>query len=405
MSKLGTVVKFEIMRTIKKRAFWFAALLLPALLVGAIVMSSLSVSSSDQLDVADLETGDKKIGILDDSKLLDNNEISQIEDWEVIGDENSGIEQVKSGQLDIFYHIPNDLANQKVKVFTNGAKISEDFTAGLKAVLFVAAGNGLSENQIAVLSGKIDSDSVNFVEGEEKSGLGGLILPIGVVVILYVVIVLFGSQNLTSMTEEKENRVTEMILTSVEPKTFIWGKIISLILLSFLQILIMLTPVIIAAAVMQDAQILGMSVAELLGQIDWSFMVVGACVLILALGIVLLTELLMVVGLMMPTAKAANSMFGVMMIMMFLPFFFMSSFISSQPDIMTHVLSLFPFSAPIALPLRMAFGSLPTWEFALSCIIMAVSMVILVRFAVNIFKYGALEYDKRVSLKTVMRRK
>src|SRR5665811_1892134 len=60
-----------------------------------------------------------------------------------------------------------------------------------------------------------------------------------------VSIVLLGNQMLTSTLEEKENRVTEMILTTLNPTTLIIGKVISLFMVGLMQMLIFALPVII----------------------------------------------------------------------------------------------------------------------------------------------------------------
>ncbi len=395
-SKLGTIVKFEITRAIKKRAFWVAALILPVLLVGVIALSTVN----SQPDLAATDLADKRIGILNESgiKLAQNG-------WAVLDSRDTGIGQVTTDKLDIFYFIPADLTAEKITVYTNSAKLMEDFSGGLKALLLESVSADLSANQIAVMTGALQTESINFVEGEEKNSLSDIILPLAVVVIIYILIVMFGNQNLTSMTEEKENRVTEMLLTSVEPSTFIWGKVVSLVALGFLQVTIMLAPVIIASFAMQGAVVFGIPLGEIVNQINWAVPVIAACLTVLVLGIILLTELLMVMGLLMPTAKDANRMFGVVIILMFLPFFFMNSFIATSPDMMARALTLFPFSAPIAIPLRMAFGNLEVWEFAASAVLMAVFIVVLMRLAVRIFKFGALEYDKKVSIKSLLQRK
>ena len=55
---------------------------------------------------------------------------------------------------------------------------------------------------------------------------------------------MFGNQMLNSTIEEKENRVIEMILTTIEARTLIIGKIISLIVLAFIQIIAILIPIV-----------------------------------------------------------------------------------------------------------------------------------------------------------------
>ena len=84
-------------------------------------------------------------------------------------------------------------------------------------------------------SGKIDSTSTIYRDGEIHNPIQEMILPGVFLVLFYFLISFFGNQMLTSTTEEKENRVIEMILTTIEARTLIVGKIISLIILAFIQ--------------------------------------------------------------------------------------------------------------------------------------------------------------------------
>ncbi|MCL2085645.1 ABC transporter permease [Candidatus Saccharibacteria bacterium] len=415
MANLKTVVKFEIMRTIKKRIFWITSLVLPILLSGGIILVSIGSSTSPIQDI-DIEDDETRVAIMDESMILaipsDLTELQiptsngQTITWEIARDREATIDRVRTGDLDVFYFIPSDLVKEKVEIFTHNANLMDNFAGNVSALLFGVVSIDQDPNHLAVLTNTLNTTTTNFVDGEEHSHLSTIILSIMVVAILYNIIVMFGSQNLNSMTEEKENRVTEMILTSIRPNTFIWGKIISLVTISFLQVIIMLTPVVIAVLVMQDTVIFGLPLGEILASINWLPLTIAGLVVILVFGVIVLIELLMVLGLMAPTAKAASSWFSVVVILMFLPFFFLSSFFApAGTNWIATALTLFPFSAPIALPLRIAFGTITTWEFILSIILMAASIVILMRLAVLIFRFGALEYDKTVSLKAIFSRK
>ena len=72
-----------------------------------------------------------------------------------------------------------------------------------------------------------------------------MIVPGIFLAIFYFVTVFLSNRMLTSTTEEKENRVTEMILTSISAKTLILGKIISIMVLGIVQILTIILPIII----------------------------------------------------------------------------------------------------------------------------------------------------------------
>src|SRR5690606_33273265 len=142
-------------------------------------------------------------------------------------------------------------------------------------------------------------------------------------VTFYALIVFLGGQMLTSTTEEKENRVTEMLLTNLNSRALIVGKIVSLIILGLIQILAILVPVLIAYLTAREALNIP-DVTSFISTIEielWPTLL-GAAVLVS--GFLLFTGLLVGIGAAMPTAKEANSFFGFVIILMIVPFWFMS---------------------------------------------------------------------------------
>ncbi|QQR51859.1 ABC transporter permease [bacterium] len=126
-------------------------------------------------------------------------------------------------------------------------------------------------------------------------------------VLMYVVIVLLGNQMLTSTTEEKENRVVELLLTSVPAKTLMSAKIWALVSMGLIQIAAILLPMIVAYVgwrdllKLPDFDVSSISLAP--GPI-----VVGA--VLLAGGFLMFTGLLVTIGAAVPTAKEASGYFG-----------------------------------------------------------------------------------------------
>jgi len=66
-------------------------------------------------------------------------------------------------------------------------------------------------------------------------------------------------------------------------------------------------------------------------------------------------------------------------------------------------LSLIPFSAPIAMPVRWAAGTLPTSEVALSLVVLALAIVGVTWVAARIYRVGMLMTGKRPSVRELVR--
>jgi len=209
---------------------------------------------------------------------------------------------------------------------------------------------------------------------------------------------MFGGQMLTSTTEEKENRVIEMILTTIESRTLIIGKILSLVTLGFIQMLIILVPIVVAYLLFRDSlSIPTIDFSSL--PVDWLRMLIGAS--IFASSFALFTGLLVAIGAAAPTAKEAGGFFGVVMMIIFGPLYAAPLFISMPGSLLVQMLSYFPFTAPIPLLLRNAVGNLSLSEAAIAVTILVVTAALVIRIAVRTFRYGALEYNRKLGFKEI----
>jgi ABC-2 type transport system permease protein len=229
-----------------------------------------------------------------------------------------------------------------------------------------------------------------------------MILPGLFLVLFYLLIGFFGGQMLNSTIEEKENRTIEMLLATVEARTLITGKILSLVLLAMLQGVVILVPILaMYFTVGASLQLPNIDLANL--PVDWSKIGVGA--LIFSASFVLFTGLLVAVGSMMPTAKEASSWFGIVMMLIFGPLYGVTAFISYPDSPFVRFLSLFPLTSPIPLMLRNAVGNLPLWEALAGIVILILSAVGMLLLAMRIFQAGAMQYDSLLSLKALRRKR
>ncbi|MHB1234319.1 MAG: ABC transporter permease, partial [Microbacteriaceae bacterium] len=133
---------------------------------------------------------------------------------------------------------------------------------------------------------------------------------------------------------------------------------------------------------------------------DPQTMIVGA--LILFGGFSLFTGTLVALGAVMPTAKDAGPIFGALMALIFIPFYVLPLIISSPDATIVQVFSFFPFSAPVTALLRNAFGTLPLWQAAIIVAELFGLAALILRLAVRLFRYGSIEYSRKVSIRRVL---
>jgi len=207
---------------------------------------------------------------------------------------------------------------------------------------------------------------------------------------------------LTSTTEEKENRVIEMILTTIEARTLIIGKLLSLFVLSAIQIALILVPIVLAYLFARTQLSLP--------NIDLSSIPLNPARIAIGFGLFLssflfFTGVLTGIGAAVPTAKEAGGFLGVVMVAIFGPLYAVSLFVSTPDAPLVTVLSYFPLTAPIPLMLRNAVGNISYPAAILGIVILSIFAFIALSVAIRLFRYGALEYSRRLNLLDIFRRK
>ena len=283
-------------------------------------------------------------------------------------------------------------------MFENGK-----YEAVAKQLLNAAAQTQVDNPQLtAALAGAVNFESETYRDGKLSGGVGSVIPPMLFLVLFYVAMILLSNQMLNSTLEEKENRVTEMILTTLNPTTLITGKVISLFAVGLVQMLVFLTPIAAGYLFFRDSLALpDMDLSTLV--FEPMPLIIGA--LLLLGGFTLFTGVLVAIGAIMPTAKEAGTIFGPLMAAMFIPFYTFSLIISDPKSLIVQVFTYFPLTAPVTAMLRNGFGTLSGVEATIVIAELFIVGLLILRLAVHLFRYGSIEYGKKLSIAGTFRRK
>ncbi len=400
---LGTVVRFEFIRTIAKRRFWIATLFVPVLLI--IVFVLVFVSNSSTRTSAEAQKNAHFTFQYTDASGLVNPAIVQSLGGTLAPSDEAGIAAVKSGEVDAYFAYPADPAKQTIRVYgqDNGLFANGKYSSVAESILQSSVEQKVDSPQTtAILQGSVNSTTTTFKNGSVSGGFNAVLPALLFLVIFYVVILLLGNQMLNSTLEEKENRVTEMILTTINPTSLIIGKVVSLFMIGLVQMLVFVIPTVLAYLFFRQQ----LNIPELdLSQFvfDPQTMIIG--VLILLGGFSLFTGTLVALGAVMPTAKDAGPIFGALMILIFIPFYTVTLVVSDPSAFIVQVFTFFPYSAPVTALLRNAFGTLPLWQAVFVIVELFVLSAIVLRLAVRLFRYGSIEYTRKVSIRDVLSRR
>ncbi|MFA5844158.1 MAG: ABC transporter permease [Coriobacteriia bacterium] len=396
---LGTVVSFEVTRTLTKRRFWITTLIVPVALgvvIGLVVVANTSTASQvdSQKDARFTFTYSDASGYVDPALVtaLGGSKAT---------DEARAIADVRSGKTDAYFAYPSDPAKQPTKVYGADEGIFENgkYSAVARRILVAGAQGRVGDKALtALVQGDFPVTSTTYKEDRESGGINEVIPPLAFLAIFYVVIVLLGNQMTTSLLEEKENRVTEMILTTLDPTTLVIGKVISLFIIGMVQMLVFALPVVIGYLFFRtELNLPNLDLSHLV--LEPGPMIVGA--LLLVGGFTLFTTTLIAVGAIMPTARDAGQVQAPVMILIFVPFYAISLVVSDPHAFIVQIFTYLPYTAPVTAMLRNGFGSLSPLEAIIVIAELFGLGVIGLRLAVRLFRYGSIEYSRKVSLRAV----
>lgn len=400
MHNLSTVFWFEVIRTLKKKSFWLVSMSFPLMIAavfGIVYFSNQATSNAFE------KAAKEKFSLIvtDEADRLNDDLLAGFGAME-ISDRDKGIAMVESGKIDAYFYYPEKLGEEKVKVYARDVGIFDNgrYNALAEQLLRQSVSGSVDQSEVAVLTGAVDYDVTTYRDGEEYNAISHIIAPGFFLVLFYFLIAMFANQMLTSTTEEKENRVIEMLLTTVKARTLIVGKVLSLIVLAIIQAALVTAPAFIIYFVANSQ--LDLPVLDL-STIVFDPARIAISITVFAVSFMLFTGILVAISAAVPTAKEANNFFGIVMIMVFGPLYASPLFISSPDAGIVQALTYFPLTAPIPLMLRNAVGNLDATEATIAIAIMAITTIVVLNIAIRVFKYGALEYSRKLSLSEILR--
>jgi ABC-2 type transport system permease protein len=192
-----------------------------------------------------------------------------------------------------------------------------------------------------------------------------------------------------TVVEEKENRISEMILTSVSAKHLIVGKILAMCLLGLIQIAAFVLPAIALVIIFRDNAVVG----QILSIISLEPLSLLLTIVLFSFSTLFIIGLCTFIGAITPTAREASQFIAPVIIGSVFPLYFIQAFFVSDPNIMVEILTYFPLSAPIAIMLRSAFGTLTTVQLLIGIGEIIILSLITIRATVRTFVKNAINFN------------
>lgn len=215
--------------------------------------------------------------------------------------------------------------------------------------------------------------------------------------ILLILSIFFSSGYLLQgVSEEKENRLIEILLSSVSARQLMVGKVLGLGTAGLAQMLVWMASI---EVFIKVARVNIPALSDI--SIPSNILILGIVYYIL--GYLLFAVISAGIGSIGSTARESQSWSGIMATTALVPLWLSAVIIQSPDHIISRVLTIFPLTAPIATMMRLPLQSIPAWELALSLALLVASIVFSMWAAAKVFRTALLMYGKRPSLKEIVR--
>ena len=221
-------------------------------------------------------------------------------------------------------------------------------------------------------------------------------LPYAVTFLFYIVIITSASLLLNSITGEKQNRMMELLMTSITPRQMLTGKIIALGLAGLLQTVIWSGSGLLVLRYSGRNLALGSAF-----QLPASILLWG--ILFFLLGYAVYASLMAGIGALVPSMREASQLTTVVIIPLIIPLMFISMLIQTPDSTLSVILSLFPLTSPVAMMTRLAATQVPFWQTGIALALLALTAVYFIRASAGLFRAQNLLSGKSMAAKDFIR--
>lgn len=409
MSKLTTVIRHEYLTIVKQPSFWIAMIAIPVL-IGVVLALTILGNKASEDRIQEISKDLKNVAIVDESKLINQKVVESAELSLSPTDQIDHLrEDVKDNKKEALIVFPSNLQKDhqyQIYLSSNDLTKTSSVTALadnlLKMSLFLPLG---SAEVISLAQDGASADITTYKDGVQTAGFNEYIAP-GIFVVLFYIIFAFSvSYMLTSVSEEKENRSMEMVLTYVKPRELILGKLLGVSLVTLTQIVFFALLGVIALVIMIQT---GNNVALPAG-IEPSKVVVSFWPIFFGLSF-LIVGFLMFAGYMTataaaaPSSKEANNFSAVFFLGAFIPFYFIMMIATDPDNPIVKFLTFFPLTSPVVTLVRNTVGNMNLIESWLALLVMIFFMCVSIWIAVRAFRLGALEFGSAIKLSKLFKK-
>ncbi len=306
---------------------------------------------------------------------------------------------MKAGEVSMYYVIPEDYI-ESGQVFSYSAEISFIARKGKPGFMRRLLTLSLLHNRIdPEIQERIQSplklkeyalEEGEYVEKNVAREIGSFGVPIGFAIVLLMSIMMSSGFLLQGVAEEKENRVIEIILSSIKPDQLLFGKLLGLGGAGFLQLLVWLG-------------VASIPILVFITVLNVNLSIIPFAIIYYLLGFLLIGSLMAGTGSLGSNLKESQQLTIMWTLPSILPMVMMMLIIEEPNGIVARVLSYIPITSPVCMMIRISTGKVAMWEVFLTVFVLVGSIYLAIKVFGKVFRIGLLMYGKRPKLKEIIK--
>ena len=433
-SNISLIIQREFNERVRKKSFIISTILMPVLMIALMVAPALIMEYS--------KGEQKRIAVIDPSGLvapqLTSDEELRFETTDLTPDEARRQLTDRFGVLVIGADILQNPGNVRLYANSSSSMTVESNITGqiekiletekLKAYDIENLDRILDEVKTSVSLQTFRNDKSQEEDAQAQSSTVATVAGYILGFVLYMFLLIYGSMVMQSVIEEKNNRVLEVMVSSVRPFDLMLGKILGVAAVAVVQVLIwgvlivaagaFVLPHLMPAEAMAGVQALqqGAPDAAAMGGMDPEAMQALAavtdlgyilrifvCLLLFVFGGYLLySAMFAAVGSAVDNVQDASQLQMPITLPIILALLMMLAVIKDPNSQMAFWFSVIPFTSPVVMMARIPYD-IPLWEILLSLVVLYASFAAMVWFAAKIYRVGIFMYGKKPTLKELLK--
>ena len=412
--RIVAVIKRELREKMMSKGFIIMTILMPVIMFSLIGLQTLMIQYKGDKDSAieviteESEFTEKCRGLFNDPEFSEDNK------WTItfgtVSESNleqyieSKKEDLLSGKLTgILFISQRALEDKQIRYYSktpSKVTIYQQMGGPLNKLLIdeYFSGKAMTDEELNFARKPVGFDNLKVTREDKikEQNYGNIVLAFAFALLLYVSLIMSGTMTMTAVIEEKSGRVIEVLLSSISSRELMTGKILGSSIMSMIQMIIWLSPMIVllstAWIALPDKWTVDIGYVHLLYFLVNFF-----------LGLLIYQGLFATAGSIFNTMHEANSGVFPIFMLIIIPFFLSFSMINNPDNTVVAIASYVPFATIMIMPCRFTLVDMPVIYPVVSCIINILTLAVIFPVAGKIYRVGILKTGTKPTFREVIK--